>query len=183
MNEKTLNTYFNKIKNIYKTIKTIEDTFEKDKPIILCLGSKRFSSDLLYPLTGELLKHKYNVNTYVYGCLAYPITYLNYEYVLEFLNLFHSNRPILVVDACVGDKDEFGQIKIIKDGISPGKAVNRNINKVGDLSIVGITADFSFTFKQLMFKTKLEVIYKMADFIAFSISKALGTIKAKSQAV
>lgn len=172
MDQLTINTYFNKIKNMYKITNLIKNKFKNKTPIILCLGNKNFNSDLLGPLVGELLKKKYNVKTYVYGSLSYPITYSNYEYVLNFLDLFHKGQPILVVDACLGEKEELGIVKVIRGGIRPGTGANKALNKVGDLSIVGITADKSFTFKQLMFKTKFEIIYKMADFIAYSISKA-----------
>ena len=55
-------------------------------PVILCIGSDLSVGDSLGPVTGTKLKEKLkNLNCYVYGTLAKPITAHEVKYMNEFL--------------------------------------------------------------------------------------------------
>ena len=56
-------------------------------------------------------------------------------------------------------------------GLKPGLGVDKNLGKVGDLSIVGIVASKSKRNYDLFNLTRLNLIYKMSEIIADGIEK------------
>ena len=118
-------------------------------PVILCIGSDLSVGDSLGPVTGTKLKEKLkNLNCYVYGTLAKPITAHEVKYMNEFLRQTHPSSPIIAVDAAVGLAGDIGLIRLAKGAIKPGSGANKKLSKVGDISVMGIVAEHSvFNFK------------------------------------
>lgn len=149
--------------------KTLPQTDEA--PVILCIGSDLSVGDSLGPVTGTKLKEKLaGLNCYVYGTLAKPITAFEVRYMNDFLRLTHPNSPIIAVDAAVGASGDIGLIKVAKKSLKPGSGANKKLNKVGDVSIMGIIAEKSVFNYALFSSTRLNIIYKMSEIIAEGIT-------------
>ena len=140
-------------------------------PVILCIGSDLSVGDSLGPVTGTKLKEKLKgLNCYVYGTLSKPITAHEVRYMNEFLKFTHPNCPVIAVDAAVGLAGDIGLIKIARKGIKPGSGANKKLQKVGDVSVMGIVAERSVFNYSLFSATRLNIIYKMAEIISEGIA-------------
>lgn len=142
-----------------------------DAPVILCIGSDLSVGDSLGPVTGTKLKKLLaGLNCFVYGTLSKPITAHEVKYMNEFLKLTHPNSPVIAVDAAVGIAGDIGLIKIARRGLKPGSGANKKLQKVGDISIMGIIAEQSVFNYSLFSATRLNVIYRMSDIISEGIA-------------
>lgn len=149
--------------------KSIHPTGEM--PVILCIGSDLSVGDSLGPVTGTKLKEKLSgLNCYVYGTLAKPITAHEVKYMDEFLKATHPQSPIIAVDAAVGLSGDIGLIKVAKRAMKPGSGANKKLNKIGDVSIMGIVAERSVFNYSLFSATRLNIIYKMSEIISEGIA-------------
>lgn len=143
-------------------------------PVVLCVGSDLSVGDSLGPLVGTLLKNKLkSLNLYVYGTLSKPITAHEVKYMNEFINNTHPNSPIIAVDAAVGAAGDIGLIKIVKRGLKPGSGANKNLCRVGDVSVMGIVAEKTMFNYSLFSATRLNLVFKMAQLIADGIAEYL----------
>lgn len=143
-------------------------------PVVLCVGSDLSVGDSLGPLVGTLLKNKLQaLNLYVYGTLAKPITAHEVKYMNEFIKQTHPNSPIIAVDAAVGVAGDIGLIKIVKRGLKPGSGANKNLNRVGDVSVMGIVAEKTMFNYSLFSATRLNMVFKMAQIISDGIAEYL----------
>lgn len=139
-------------------------------PVILCIGSDLSVGDSLGPVTGTKLKEKLaNLNCFVYGTLAKPITAHEIKYMNEFLRATHPGSTILAIDAAVGVAGDIGLLKVSKNRLAPGSGANKKLSKVGDVSIIGIVAEKSIFNYSLFSATRLNLVYKMADIISNGI--------------
>ncbi len=160
----TFNDYASK--GISSALKEINK--RKNTPIILCIGSDLVLGDSLGPLIGTLLQKK-NLPAYVYGSLSFPITAKEVNYAKNYLKATHPNSTVIAVDAAVGNYDDIGIIRVLKKGIKPGLGVKKNLNTVGDLSIIGVVAEKSKDNDKLFNLTRLNLIFGMAEQIAKGI--------------
>ena len=139
-------------------------------PVILCIGSDLSVGDSLGPVTGTKLKEKLkNLNCFVYGTLAKPITAHEIKYMNEFLKSTHPGSTIIAIDAAVGASGDIGLLKVSDRWLAPGSGANKNLSKVGDISIIGIVAEKSVFNYSLFSATRLNIVYKMADIICEGI--------------
>ena len=145
-------------------------------PIIVCIGSDLVLGDSLGPLVGTLLKEK-NRNVYVYGTLNYPITAKEIDYVRYYLRKMHPNSIIIAIDASVGSSDDVGTIRVLNKGLKPGLGVNKDLEEIGDISIIGVVAGRSHSNYNLFNLTRLNLVYKMAEVISDGISEYVGNEK------
>ena len=142
-----------------------------DAPVILCIGSDLSVGDSLGPVTGTKLKQSLSgLNCYVYGTLARPITAHEVKYMNDFLSLTHPNSPVIAIDAAVGNAGDIGLIKIAKKGLKPGSGANKKLNKVGDVSVMGIIAEQSVFNYSLFSATRLNIVYRMSEIIAEGVT-------------
>ena len=140
-------------------------------PTILCIGSDLSVGDSLGPVTGTKLKEKLQgLNCYVYGTLAKPITAHEVKYMNEFLQATHPDSPVIAIDAAVGIAGDIGLIKLGNKALKPGSGANKRLQKVGDVSIMGIVAEHSVFNYSLFSATRLNIIYKMAEIISEGVS-------------
>ena len=143
---------------------------EKLRPIFVCIGSDLVMGDSLGPLVGTLLKRK-NIGSYIYGTLNFPITAKEVEYARTYLKQMHPNSISIAVDAAVGNSEDVGLVKVVNRGLKPGLGVDKNLGTVGDLSIIGIVSSKSTNNYALFNLTRLNLVYKMAEYIADGIEK------------
>lgn len=142
-----------------------------ETPVMLCIGSDLSVGDSLGPVTGTKLKEKLaGLNCYVYGTLAKPITAHEVKYMNEFLKATHPNSPVIAVDAAVGLAGDIGLIKVAKRAMKPGSGANKKLNKVGDVSVMGIIAERSAFNFSLFSATRLNIVYRMSEIISEGIA-------------
>ena len=143
---------------ISDALKMVKKGYER--PVILCIGSDLVLGDSLGPLVGSLLVKK-NIDGFVYGTLENPLTAKEVPGLTERIRKIHPKSPILAIDAAVGDKLDVGIIKVINNGIKPGLGVKKDLEMVGDYSLIGIVADKAE--KNILIHTRLNLIYRMAE--------------------
>lgn len=158
----TLGKYLvDKVKPILKTNSDL---------IFLCIGSDRCTGDSLGPLVGDKIQFLSSNNIYVYGNLESTVNATNLDDVLTTIRSNHVNPYIIAIDASLGNSADIGKIIINDEPLCPGKALNKNLPSIGNISIVGIvniSSCFQFTTLQ---NTRLYTVMKIANTIAKGIS-------------
>lgn len=156
---------------------SLVDLNKNNKPtFFICIGSDLVLGDSLGPLVGTILQ-KRKIESYVYGTLNFPITAKEVDYAGKYLKNIHPNSVAVAIDAAVGNSDDVGLIRVVDKGLKPGLGVNKNLNLVGDLSIIAIVASKSLQNYNLFNLTRLNLVYKMAEQIADGIEKYLSYLK------
>ncbi|AJA47326.1 hypothetical protein CPAST_c12260 [Clostridium pasteurianum DSM 525 = ATCC 6013] len=141
---------------------------DKNNIVILCIGTDRSTGDSLGPLVGTFLKGIDNV----YGTLENPIHAKNLSKSIKNIKLIYDNPYIIVIDACLGNAKDVGKI-IVKDSpIVPGVALNKKLQAVGDLSIIGVVNVIDDKEFMVLQNTRLNTVYNMAQVISKSIIAA-----------
>ena len=144
-----------------------------DMPLVfMCIGSDLVLGDSLGPLVGTFLKKK-NVGSFVYGSLSFPITAKEVEIARKYLTKTHPNSCIIAIDAAIGNEDDVGLIRVVKQGLKPGLGVNKNLGTVGNISVIGVVAGKSVNNHNLFNLTRLNLIYNMAKNVSDGIEQFL----------
>ncbi|MFW2489870.1 spore protease YyaC [Clostridium chromiireducens] len=120
-----------------------------ENTIIVCIGTDKCIGDCLGPLVGTILTENF-FPLPVYGTLSSPIHALNIDERLSEIQSNHPDASIIGVDACLGDEDDIGEIRIRNYAIHPGKGVGKELPEVGIASVIGIVdssdnAEFFFS--------------------------------------
>ena len=132
------------------------------EPIFLCVGTDGLILDTLGPLCGTLIKQK-SPKAHVYGCLGSLQTAKNIMKTWRRLKKDYLDRPIIVIDAAATEKEgKLGFIELMNKPLKPGLGAGKNLGKVGDFSIIGIT-----TLKAWLYThARLSDVYMMAQVIS-----------------
>lgn len=149
------------------------------KPVILCVGTTSVIGDSLGPKVGDKLTSTYGIDAFVYGKTAYPVTGVNYHTYLKHIKNHHSDSLIIAVDACLGSKNEVGKIKYTFGGLRAGAALNKNLDKVGHLTVLGIVAEKSSDNLEALIRAKIALVDELSDKIAkkiYGLASALCTL-------
>ena len=157
-------------KNIAQALK--ECNPKSFTPIFVCIGSDLVLGDSLGPLIGTFLKNK-GVKTFVYGNLCYPVTAKEVSLAGSYIKKNHPNTITVAIDAAVGNQEDVGLIRISNSSLKPGLGVNKNLEKIGDISIIGVVSGKSLQNESLFNLTRLNLVYKMAEVIANGIENYL----------
>lgn len=156
------------IRNVIQTA-----TNDGHEIVVLCIGTDRSTGDALGPLTGTKLK-LLNLFPHIYGTLDEPVHATNLENRLNIINTSFSNPFIIAVDACLGKLENVGCVTLGHGTVKPGAAVNKDLPAVGNAYITGIVNVGGFMEHMVLQSTRLNLVMKMADTIAHSISFGLG---------
>ena len=132
--------------------------------IFLFVGSDSNIGDSLAPLCGTIFSKKVQ-NAFNYGGLGRIIGAKEVPYAISFIEKCHPSTKIVVIDAAVGKKEDVGMIKVQNVGIKPGLGANKNLPKVGDLSVIGILGEKRADGRTFT-ASRLSQVYKMAENIA-----------------
>ena len=108
--------------------------------VICCIGTPKVLGDSIAPKVADKLLTA-NINAFIYGTTKRPITALNFLSYYKHIKENHSNDFVIAIDCALGDKENIGKIKITKKGVSPGKALNKNLYNIGDIGILGQVGD------------------------------------------
>lgn len=120
----------------YDNKKVIEDIkLQNKEKIFVCIGTDKHVWDSLGPMVGSFLKLK-GINN-VYGCLNAPITALNANEMHKMIKSRHPESSLIAIDIAISDdKEENNCICVKKGALKPGLGVGRELNKIGDYSIL-----------------------------------------------
>jgi len=157
---------YNMIKNYTSEIIDNFRISDKKELIVVCIGTDKCIGDCLAPMIGTFIEERNN-NIKIYGTLSEPVHALNIHKRLDEINYNHPNAFIIGIDACLGDEEDIGEIRLRDYSISPGKGVGKELPQVGDMSIIGIVdssdnSEFFFMNKSI----RLSFIYDMAKTIS-----------------
>ena len=148
--------------NFNKYVRMLRSVLDVNKNIIFfCIGTDRVIGDCLGPITGTLLKEKYDKNI-IFGDLDENVTYENIEEKLNEINSKFNNPYIIAIDAALSTKENVGKIFLDNNGIDFGNCLGKNIGCVGNVGIkVVIGKDYddpNLNFKILQNVSLSEVI-------------------------
>lgn len=139
-------------------------------PVVVCIGSDLAIGDSLGPICGTMLRKQKPADLFVYGTLKKTITAKEIGYMNEFLRETHPGRPVIAVDAAVGDAGDIGLIRVTGSGVRPGLGTGKKMARIGDVGILGIVAEKSLFNYSLLNLTRLNLVYKMAERIAGALA-------------
>lgn len=141
--------------------------------IIVCVGTDRSTGDSLGPIIGTSLA-KYNSPYFaLYGTLEEPVHAMNLTDTLALIHQNHHNPFIIGIDACLGQVSSIGSVHIGTGPVRPGAGVNKELPPVGDMHITGIVNVGGFMEYFVLQNTRLHLVIKMADLIAFGLFSAI----------
>lgn len=166
----------------HELLEALIDSSEKEI-VFLCIGSDRAVVDSLAPLVGTMLKEK-NFPYCVYGTLNAPVHALNLEIVLEKIHFEFDNCLLLVLDACIGKKEEVGTVFLKTGPLYPGKAIGNQLPPVGDYHLLAVVNYWDeHTYENYLTDTRLVTIYEMAKRTSELLLKVASTIQEKLKKV
>ena len=119
----------------------LKQLINNEYPVFICLGSALAAGDDLGPKIGYNLDLKLKGKCYVYGTLNATITAKEANIVSSLIKTLHPKSKIIAIDAAVGNVEDIGLVKIFNDGIKPGLGINKNLDKIGDVSIIAIIGE------------------------------------------
>jgi putative sporulation protein YyaC len=155
--------------------------------IILCIGTDRSTGDSLGPLVGDKLKFLVRDRICLYGNLENPVHAKNLVSVLDNINSTYKDPYIIAIDASLGNLQNVGKVMIETKPLCPGAALNKDLPKVGDLSITGIVNISGSLEFMVLQNTRLYVVMKLAEVIScgiyHSILKTIGGRKSSNSLV
>ncbi len=111
-----------------------------EPPVFICIGSDRHLLDCLGPLTGTMLAEQ-SADIIVMGTLQEPWHAGNLGLKLRDLRAEYPFRHMVAIDASIGNNEPPGLIKLKTGPIKPGKAVQKNLPRVGDFAITGLVGN------------------------------------------
>lgn len=112
----------------------------KKETVVICIGSDKVSGDMLGPLVGSALRDEYDLPFPVYGAVGENVNGVNLASYVRMIKRRHEGSSLIAVDAALGKESDVGKIRLKRGGVKAGGALDRNIDAVGDLGIVGIVA-------------------------------------------
>ena len=156
-----------KEENVIQYLSEVLKNVIRENTVIVCIGTDRAIGDALGPLVGTMLKNS-DFKYPVYGTLDKPIHALNIFESLEYIKNKHPNGNFLAIDACLGSKDNIGNIQIREGPILPGKGVGKKLPEIGNYSIVGIVDRIDENNKFSFNNIRLSFVVELAEIIALS---------------
>lgn len=139
--------------------------FEHENLVFCCIGTDRSTGDALGPLTGSLLSN-YHFPFRIIGTLENPLHATNLSLTVKELQQMTTFPFVVAIDACLGREKSIGQIIVEQGPLFPGKAVNKELPPIGDISIKGVVNVGGFMEMLVLQNTRLHVTYSMSHKIA-----------------
>jgi putative sporulation protein YyaC len=114
---------------------------------------------------------------HVIGTLEKPVHARNVVRVHENISHEYDNPLIVAIDASLGTPDKVGCVSISGSPLYPGAGVNKVIGPIGHMHITGIVNMGGFMNLLALQCTRLGLVMKMADFIAWAIIEIAPSIE------
>jgi len=140
------------------------------EPLFLCIGSDRHLLDCLGPLTGTMLQATVPGIT-VIGTLDAPLHARNMVPTLDGLTPHHMGRPVIAVDASVGDPVEIGLLQLRAGSVAPGKALAKILPAVGDYALTGVVEIRANRSGVRNKQAGLGLVYNMAQVLSQAVAE------------
>ena len=166
--------YDNFIKDFAFKLKKQVCKNEYDKVIFFCIGTDKVIGDAFGPIVGYKLRYLFRdiEEVEVYGHLDKNICANNANDIISYIRNKYKKPFIIAIDSAISKKDNIGKIVVENNGMYLGKALNKNINYIGDISIKGIVSQNvnvpQYNFKLLQ-NTSLGLVINMADIVSSGI--------------
>lgn len=166
--------YDNFVKDFAIKLKRKVSKNEYDKIIFFCVGTDRVTGDSFGPIVGYKLRYLFKdvEEVEIYGDLDENICANNANDIIKHIRSKYKNPFIIAIDSAISKKDNIGKIVIENSGMHLGKALNKKINYIGNLSIKGIVSQNvnipQYNFKLLQ-NTSLGLVMNMADVVSSGI--------------
>lgn len=141
--------------------------------VILCIGTDRSTGDALGPLVGSRLERMYPNNCTIYGTLDSPVHAVNLQDTVDRIQTLHHQPLLIAIDACLGQFSSVGKISIANGPLKPGAGVKKTLPEVGHFHITGIVNIGGFMEYFVLQNTRLNLVMKMAEVIATSLSLSI----------
>lgn len=148
------------------------------KPVILCIGTTNVSGDSLGPCVGDRLIDEYNIDAYVYGRSNKPVNGINYSEYVAHIKTHHKDSLIIAVDACLGGFKDIGRIKYIMRGLKAGAALNKTLDKIGDIGILGVVGESGKNNLDALMTVPIEDIKALSEKVAKKVYKIVRELSA-----
>lgn len=145
---------------------------ERQNVVILCIGTDRSTGDSLGPITGTKLRFLLP-KLPIFGTLDEPVHATN---LVDKLSTIHHDFPrcfTIAIDACLGKSDHVGSVSLGLGTLKPGTAVQKELPPVGNAYITGIVNVGGFMEHMVLQSTRLSLVVKMANTIAYGIAYGL----------
>jgi len=145
------------------------------RPLVwLCIGSDRYTGDSLGPLIGSYLTEY--TDSIVFGTLDNPVHAGNFVETLATIKRLYHDPIIIAIDACLGKKNEVGNIEVWEGGLKAGIAVGNCLPRVGHISIIGVVnAGGQVGFLDLQ-STPLSTVIKLSKVIGAAVVEVANTM-------
>ncbi len=140
--------------------------------VALCIGTDRSTGDALGPLVGSRLEKLYPTGLQIYGTIDEPVHAVNLKDTIEKIEKNHPQALIIAIDACLGQFSSVGNITIAHGPLKPGAGVKKELPEVGNFHITGIVNIGGFMEYFVLQNTRLSIVMKMAETIAYSLSQS-----------
>ncbi|QBK24830.1 spore protease YyaC [Ureibacillus thermophilus] len=145
--------------------------FDHENLVFCCIGTDRSTGDALGPLTGSILSNS-QFPFRIIGTLENPLHAINLALTVEELQQMTTTPFVVAIDACLGRQKSIGQIIVEQGPLFPGKAVNKELPPIGDISIKGVVNVGGFLEMLVLQNTRLHITYSMSHKIARALSLA-----------
>lgn len=142
----------------------------KEEVIIVNIGTDKCTGDSFAPFLGSLLELQGSKFKY-YGTLEDPIHALNVQEKIEFISQKHKNAFVIAVDSSVSEEEYVKGIYILNHSVEPGSALCKELESVGDISIVYNCCEVSDNVQVSLASARLGDIFKAAKDVYAMIKK------------
>ncbi len=115
---------------------------DKMQVVVMCIGTMKVIGDSVGPRVGDILKAD-NIDCYVYGDSVGNINACKIDVYEQLLRACHAGDIVIAVDAALGEKGDVGKIKVVGNGLRPGKALGRSGNPIGDIGVLAVVGERS----------------------------------------
>lgn len=149
--------------------KVLQNLYNHDRLIVMCIGTDRSTGDALGPLVGTSLSKISSNKFEVYGTLEEPAHAMNLKEITEKIYSQYNKPFIVAIDACLGKVDNIGIIRTQEGPVKPGAGVNKNLTPIGDINVTGIVNVGGFMEYMVLQNTRLHLVTKMAEVISFGL--------------
>ncbi|MHB8063205.1 MAG: spore protease YyaC [Ruminiclostridium sp.] len=161
---------------LYQTITSCR--IEKYSDIVfVCIGTDRSTGDSLGPIIGHKLKEMKYGNIHVFGDLDTPVHAKNLCETTSLILEKYDKPFIIAIDACLGKIEHVGHITVGTGSLKPGSAVNKELDPIGDMHIIGIVNFSGFMDFLILQNTRLGTVMKIADIISSGIRYVIWRIQ------
>lgn len=140
------------------------------RPIVfLCIGTDKVIGDSFGPVVGHFLCSEENIINY--GNLINTVNATNLYEISKEIKEKYINPYIVVIDSAISEIGLKNKIVVGTGGIKPGSALNKKLDKIGDIYINAIVCGASKNNFEELRKVKLYDIFNLSNTVVSAIKQ------------